>query len=141
LFAYIAAAFIARPDWGFVMKATFLPRFEWSSSYMATFVGILGTTISPYLFFWQAAEEVEDERASGRIIGEQSEAAIDDELHIARTDVVTGMFFSNLVMYFIILTAAATLHVHGQTNIETAQDAAEALRPFAGNGAYFLFTL
>ena len=134
LFAYIAAAFIARPEWSFVMKATFLPRFEWSSSYMATFVGILGTTISPYLFFWQAAEEVEDERAQGRTV------PIDNELRIAKTDVLTGMFFSNLVMYFIILTAAATLHVHGQTNIETAQDAAEALRPLAGNAAYLLFT-
>jgi NRAMP (natural resistance-associated macrophage protein)-like metal ion transporter len=134
LFAYIAAAFIARPDWSSVFTATFLPRFEWSSSYMATFVGILGTTISPYLFFWQAAEEVEDERAQGRTV------PVDDELRIAKTDVLTGMFFSNLVMYFIILTAAATLHVHGQTNIETAQDAAEALRPLAGNAAYLLFT-
>ena len=134
LFAYIAAAFIARPDWSLVMKATFLPRFEWSNSYMATFVGILGTTISPYLFFWQAAEEVEDERAQAKTV------PMGDELRIAHTDVVTGMFFSNLVMYFIILTAAATLHVHGQTNIETAQDAAEALRPLAGNAAYLLFT-
>jgi NRAMP (natural resistance-associated macrophage protein)-like metal ion transporter len=134
LFAYIAAAFIARPDWSSVFAATFLPRFEWSSSYMATFVGILGTTISPYLFFWQAAEEVEDERAQGRTV------PIDDELRIAKTDVLTGMFFSNLVMYFIILTAAATLHVNGQRNIETAQDAAEALRPLAGNAAYVVFT-
>jgi Mn2+/Fe2+ NRAMP family transporter len=86
------------------------------------------------LFFWQAAEEVEDERAQGRTV------PIDDELRIAKTDVLTGMFFSNLVMYFIILTAAATLHVHGRTNIETAQDAAEALRPLAGNAAYVLFT-
>jgi NRAMP (natural resistance-associated macrophage protein)-like metal ion transporter len=141
LFAYIAAAFLARPDWHSVLSATFVPRVEWSSAFLATFVGILGTTISPYLFFWQASQEVEDERAQGRITVEQREGATDEELRVARTDVFTGMFFSNLVMYFIILTTAATLHAHGQTNIETAREAAEALRPLAGNGAYLLFTL
>ena len=141
LFAYIAAAFIARPDWGSVLSATFVPRVEWSSAFLATFVGILGTTISPYLFFWQASQEVEDERAQRRFTVEQREGATDEELRIARTDVLTGMFFSNLVMYFIILTTAATLNAHGQTNIETAREAAEALRPLAGNGAYLLFTL
>lgn len=141
LFAYIAAAFLARPDWGSVLSSTFVPRVEWSSAFLATFVGILGTTISPYLFFWQASQEVEDERAQGRITVEQREGATDEELRVARTDVFTGMFFSNLVMYFIILTTAATLHAHGQTNIETAREAAEALRPLAGNGAYLLFTL
>ena len=124
-----------------VLSATFVPRVEWSSAFLATFVGILGTTISPYLFFWQASQEVEDERAQGRITVEQREGATDEELRVARTDVFTGMFFSNLVMYFIILTTAATLHAHGQTNIETAREAAEALRPLAGNGAYLLFTL
>ncbi len=141
LFAYLAAAFLARPDWGSVWSATLVPRVEWSSAFFATFVGILGTTISPYLFFWQASQEVEDERAHGRITVKQREGATDKELRAARTDVLTGMFFSNLVMYFIILTTAATLHAHGQTNIETAREAAEALRPLAGNGAYLLFTL
>ncbi len=141
LFAYIAAAFLARPDWGSVLSATFVPHVEWSSAFLATFVGILGTTISPYLFFWQASQEVEHERAQGRITVELREGATDEELRVARTDVFTGMFFSNLVMYFIILTTAATLHAHGQTNIETAREAAEALRPLAGNGAYLLFTL
>jgi NRAMP (natural resistance-associated macrophage protein)-like metal ion transporter len=141
LFAYIAAAFLARPDWGAVLSATFVPRVEWSSAFLATFVGILGTTISPYLFFWQASQEVEDERARGRITVEEREGATDEELRVARTDVFAGMFFSNLVMYFIILTTAATLHAHGQTNIETAQQAAEALQPLAGNGAFLLFTL
>jgi NRAMP (natural resistance-associated macrophage protein)-like metal ion transporter len=141
LFAYIAAAFLVRPDWVSVLSATLVPRVEWSSAFLATFVGILGTTISPYLFFWQASQEVEDERAKGRIALEQREGATDEELGIARTDIVTGMFFSNLVMYFIILTTAATLHAQGQTNIETAREAAEALRPLAGDGAYLLFTL
>jgi NRAMP (natural resistance-associated macrophage protein)-like metal ion transporter len=141
LFAYIAAAFLSRPDWRSVLGATFVPHVEWSSAFLATFVGILGTTISPYLFFWQASQEVEDERARGRTTIKQRQGATDEELRVARTDVITGMFFSNLVMYFIILTTAATLHAHSQTNIETARDAAEALRPLAGNGAYLLFTL
>lgn len=141
LFAYIAAAVLARPDWHSVLNATFVPRVEWSSAFLATFVGILGTTISPYLFFWQASQEVENERAQGKRTVKQREGATSKELRVARTDVFTGMFFSNIVMYFIILTTAATLHAHGQINIQTAREAAEALRPFAGNGAYLLFTI
>ena len=141
LFAYIAAAFLARPDWHSVLSATFVPRLEWSSAFLATFVGILGTTISPYLFFWQASQEVEKDRAQGKRTVKQREGATVKELGNVRTDVFTGMFFSNLAMYFIILTTAATLHAHGQTNIQTAREAAEALRPLAGNGAYLLFTL
>ena len=141
LFAYVVAAFLARPDWGAVLGSTFVPRVEWSGDYLATFVGILGTTISPYLFFWQASQEVEEERAQGRRSINRRKGATADELRQVRTDVVTGMFFSNFIMYFIILTTAATLHAHGQTSIETAQQAAEALRPLAGSGAYWLFTL
>jgi Mn2+/Fe2+ NRAMP family transporter len=92
------------------------------------------------LFFWQAAQEVEEERASGRTLAERN-GTMEEQLRKSRTDVVTGMFFSNVVMYFIILTTAATLHAHGQTNISTARQAAEALRPLAGAGAYWLFTL
>ena len=141
LFAYIAAAFLAHPDWPAVLRATLIPRVQWSGAYWATLVGILGTTISPYLFFWQAAEEVEEDIALGKTTVAQREGATHRELRRSRNDVLTGMFFSNLVMYFIILTAAATLHVHGKTTISTARDAAEALRPLAGNGAYWLFSL
>jgi len=141
LFAYVLAAFLARPDWAAVLVATTVPRVEWSNVYFATLVGILGTTISPYLFFWQAAQEVEEDRAAGRRTLKQRQGSTDEELSRARTDVLTGMFFSNLVMYFIILTTAATLHTHGKTQIETARQAAEALRPLAGEGAYWLFTL
>jgi NRAMP (natural resistance-associated macrophage protein)-like metal ion transporter len=141
LFAYVITAFLAHPDWRAVLHATFIPHVQWSSAYIATFVGILGTTISPYLFFWQAAQEVEEERKKGRQTVEEREGATDAELRQSRTDVLTGMFFSNLVMYFIILTTAATLHAHGKTTIDTAQQAAEALKPLAGNGAYLLFTL
>jgi NRAMP (natural resistance-associated macrophage protein)-like metal ion transporter len=141
LFAYVIAAFLAQPDWSAVLRSTFIPHLEWSSAYIATFVGILGTTISPYLFFWQAAEEVEEERKMGRRSVGQRRGATDEEIRRSRTDVITGMFFSQLVMYFIILTTAATLHAHGQTQIDTAQQAAEALKPLAGRGAYLLFTL
>ncbi|HMG72182.1 MAG TPA: Nramp family divalent metal transporter [Pyrinomonadaceae bacterium] len=141
LFAYVITAFLAHPDWRAVLHSTFVPHVQWSSGYIATFVGILGTTISPYLFFWQAAQEVEEERKKGRRTVAEREGATDEELRQSRTDVLTGMFFSNLVMYFIILTTAATLHAHGKTTIDTAQQAAEALKPLAGNGAYLLFTL
>src|SRR5215208_6838795 len=102
LFAYVLTAFLSRPDWYAVLRSTFVPRVEWSSDYLATFVGILGTTISPYLFFWQAAQEVEEERAQGRRSVARRKGATAEELRRARTDVLTGMFFSNLVMYFII---------------------------------------
>jgi Mn2+/Fe2+ NRAMP family transporter len=141
LFAYIVAAFLAHPDWAAVLRATVFPHVKWSAAYWATLVGILGTTISPYLFFWQAAQEVEEEIASGKSTVAQREGASHRELRRSRNDVLAGMFFSNLVMYFIILTSAATLHVHGNTSISTAREAAEALRPLAGNGAYWLFSL
>jgi len=141
LFAYVITAFMVRPSWVTVLRATLVPHLEWSSQYLATFVGILGTTISPYLFFWQASEEVEEERKIGRATVAQRKGATKEELRKSRQDVFVGMFLSQLVMYFIILTTAATLHAHGQTQITTAQQAAEALRPLAGNGAYLLFTL
>jgi NRAMP (natural resistance-associated macrophage protein)-like metal ion transporter len=139
LFAYVLASFYAHVDWRHALAVTFVPHMEWSRGFLAVQVAILGTTISPYLFFWQAAEEVE-ERAKGRT-PEQIKGATRAELRTARADTIAGMLFSNLIMYFIIMTTAATLHAHGQTGITTAQQAAEALRPLAGNGAYLLFTL
>jgi NRAMP (natural resistance-associated macrophage protein)-like metal ion transporter len=141
LFAYIAAAFLAQPDWGSILRATFTPHFELNNAYISVVVAILGTTISPYLFFWQAALEVEEERDRGRTTVAQRRGATDDEIADSNKDVVFGMFFSNLVMYFIILTAGATLHTHGSVHIETAREAAEALKPVAGVAAYWLFTL
>ena len=141
LFSYLAAAFLAHPNWPAVVRATLIPHVEWSGAYWATLVAILGTTISPYLFFWQAAEEVEEDIALGKETVKQREGSTPRELRRSRNDVLTGMFFSNLVMYFIILTAAATLHAHGKTTISTAREAAEALRPLAGDGAYWLFSL
>jgi NRAMP (natural resistance-associated macrophage protein)-like metal ion transporter len=140
LFAYVFASFYAHVYWRHALAVTFVPHLEWSRGFLAVLVAILGTTISPYLFFWQAAEEVEEGRANGRTLA-QSKDATTRELRTARADTIAGMFFSNFIMYFIILTTAATLHAHGQTDITTARQAAEALRPLAGKGAYLLFTL
>jgi Mn2+/Fe2+ NRAMP family transporter len=140
LLAYVVTAFVARVDWRIALEFTLLPRMEWSRAFFSVLVAILGTTISPYLFFWQAAQEVEEERAMGRNLARRRGATL-KELAACRTDVVTGMFASNAVMYFIIMTTAATLHAHGETSIATAEQAAGALRPLAGDGAYWLFTL
>ena len=141
LLAYVLAAFLARPDWRHVALATVTPRLAWDSTYITTLVGVLGTTISPYLFFWQASHEVEQEKAQGRQTLAQRRGATAHELTDARLDVVTGMFFSNVAMFFIMLATAVTLHPAGQTEIETARQAAEALRPLAGDLAYVLFAL
>ena len=141
LFAYVGAGILAQPAWGTALRATLIPHIEWSARYFSVLVGVLGTTISPYLFFWQAAEEVEEERAIGRGTERQRQGATKKELRRSFIDVLVGMLFSNVVMYFVILTTAATLHHSGQTNITTAREAAEALRPLAGPAAYWLFTL
>jgi NRAMP (natural resistance-associated macrophage protein)-like metal ion transporter len=140
LLAYVATAFFAHVDWRQAVAATLVPHLAWSRESLAVLVGVLGTTISPYLFYWQASQEVEEERDRGKTLARRK-GATDEDLRRLRVDVVTGMFASNFVMYFIILTTAATLHAHGVVKIETAKQAAEALRPLAGNGAYLLFTL
>jgi NRAMP (natural resistance-associated macrophage protein)-like metal ion transporter len=140
LFAYIFASFYAHVNWRQALAVTLVPHIEWSRGFLSVLVGILGTTISPYLFFWQAAEEVEEVQAKLPNPARRKRATT-SQLRSVRADTVFGMFFSNLIMYFIILTTAATLHAHGQTDITTARQAAEALRPLAGNGAYLLFTL
>ena len=141
LFAYIVTAVLVTSDWGNVLRATLLPTLRWDSAYVAALVGILGTTISPYLFFWQASQEVEEEKGRGRRTLAQRRGATAHELSDARLDVTTGICFSNLVFYFIILTTAATLYQAGHRDIQSAREAAEALRPLAGDGAYLLFAL
>ena len=141
LFAYVISAFLAHPNWANALRDTLVPRLSLDAAFVSTLVGILGTTISPYLFFWQASQEVEEERALGRHTVRERHGATDHELRDVRRDVVTGMVFSNVVMYFIMLSAAATLHRAGRVDIETSRQAAEALRPLAGNAAYLLFTL
>lgn len=141
LFAYVFSAFLAHPDWRAVARATFLPQLTWSHDFFLILAAIFGTTISPYLFFWQSAQEVEQRRA---VLGNSAQAKRrpnEVELHTVKVDVFTGMAYSNLIMYFIILTTGATLHTHGLTDITTAKQAAEALLPLAGRGAYLLFAL
>jgi NRAMP (natural resistance-associated macrophage protein)-like metal ion transporter len=142
LFAYVITAFIVKPDWGMVLKASFVPSLPHGKVAWETLVAILGTTISPYLFFWQAGQEVEEEKAMGRTLKIHREGATRDEIVDRRIDVTVGTFFSNLVMFFIILTTALTLHQHVATqNITTTAEAASALKPLAGNFAYWLYTL
>lgn len=141
LFAYPVTAFVVGADWGQVMRDTFIPSMPHSRDEWATLVAILGTTISPYLFFWQASEEVEEEKLDGQSTLAQRRGATAEELGLRNIDVGVGAFFSNMVMFFIILATAITLNRHGITHIETSRQAAEALRPFAGRFATTLFTL
>jgi NRAMP (natural resistance-associated macrophage protein)-like metal ion transporter len=142
LFAYVIAAFLARPDWSAVVTATFVPPISFSPDYLMTIVALLGTSISPYLFFWQASEEVEEERCVvGRRLLSQRKGATDKEIGDEKFDTVTGMALSQVVMYFVILAAASTLHAAGKTNIQSASDAAQALAPLAGNLASVLFSV
>ena len=140
LFAYVIAAFPSHPNWTSVLYSSIAPKIEFSPSYLSTLVALAGTTISPYLFFWQATQEVEEDRAKGKTTIARRRGASDAETANSRFDVFTGILFSQLIMYFVILTTAATLSVHGKTQISTVQQAAEALRPLAGKGAYLLFT-
>jgi NRAMP (natural resistance-associated macrophage protein)-like metal ion transporter len=140
LFAYVIAAFLAHPDWLTVLRATFVPKMKFSREYLLMFVAIMGTTISPYLFFWQAAQNAEQDQHLLGKFGERPRRAVGRELRTARRDVYTGMFVSNIIMYFIMLTAATTLHPAGITEIQTADQAAQALRPLAGSAAALLFT-
>jgi NRAMP (natural resistance-associated macrophage protein)-like metal ion transporter len=141
LFAYIVAAFLARPHWSEVLRATFIPTVRFDSQYLMTLVAIFGTTITPYLFFWQASQEVEEEAKMGRKTVAEREGASDRELKIAEIDVDAGMLFASVVFYFVILASAATLHATGKTNVQTATDAAEALRPLSHGVATILFSL
>jgi len=141
LFAYVGSAVFAKPDWIDVLKATFIPRLSFDSSFLAMVVAIFGTTNSPYLFFWQADQEVEEEISFGRVTRGQRRGASDAEIKYARWDVYIGMFLSNLVMYFIILATAATLFKTGRTNIQSATDAAKALEPLAHGAASLLLAV
>lgn len=141
LFAYIAAAFTAGADWGAVLRDAFVPRVPHGRAALATLVAILGTTISPYLFFWQASQEVEEEKALGRHTLVARRGASRDEIARRKMDVGAGTFFSNLVMFFIIVTTASTLHRHGVTRLDTSQEVAAALRPIAGRFSTLLYAV
>lgn len=139
LFSYVFTAFIIHPDWKLILRDTFVPSIPGGHETWATLVAILGTTISPYLFFWQSSMEVEEKKASGERLLPRAKV-MENKIVRRKVDVGTGAFFSNLVMYFIILTTALTLHAHGKTQIETSRQAAEALKPLAGSFASFLYS-
>ncbi len=142
LFAYVGALAFAHISWGQALAGVLVPRITWSADYFTTIVAIFGTTISPYLFFWQASQEAEDQRVDAKkhpLIERQYGAQ--KEFHRIRADTVVGMAFSNLIALSIIVTAAATLHAAGKTDIQTSAQAAEALRPLAGTFAEVIFAL
>ena len=141
LFAYVATVFVVNVPWREVLSNTIMPSISFKADYAIAVVAVFGTTISPYLFFWQASQEVEEQRAAD---GEEplKEAPEQAEAHLRRIKIDTyiGMGFSNLIAFFIMLTAAVTLNLHGITDIETTAQAAEALRPIAGEFAFLLFS-
>ncbi len=143
LFAYIVAALVIHQHWKSIAFATVVPTISLSRDYLMNIVAVLGTTISPYLFFWQAGEEVEEEVAAGKL--RQMGAGV-PRIHLKdiremRLDTAVGMFFSNVVMWFIIVTTASTLHLNNILNVNTADQAAQALKPIAGDFAFALFAL
>ena len=141
LLAYVGAAILAKPDLLEVIKGTLIPTIRFDQKFLSLLVAVIGTTLSAYLYTWQSNQEVEEEIAMGRRRLSQRKGATKQELQETKTDVISGMFFSNVVMYFIILSTASTLFKSGATEINTAAEAAEALRPLAGNAASALFAL
>lgn len=159
LFAYVLTAFTINLDWTSIMASTFMPRFDMNRESLLIIAAILGTTISPYLFFWQTSQEVEEQILHGEVAEESISSKnqsdknsdknsaplianiTDTQIKDMRIDVWTGMFISNLVMFFIIIVCSATLNAAGITDIKSASEAADALRPLAGEGAYLLFAI
>jgi NRAMP (natural resistance-associated macrophage protein)-like metal ion transporter len=142
LLAYVGVVFTVKIDWHAVAMGALVPKFELSGEALTLVVAVFGTTISPYLFFWQSSQEVEDEEAdpeAGTLIDRPEQA--DRELNRIGWETWLGMAMSNGIAFFIMLTTAVTLHAAGKTDIQTAEQAAEALKPIAGNAAFFLFSL
>ena len=142
LLAYVGVVFTVKIDWHAVAVGAFVPKFELSGEALTLVVAVFGTTISPYLFFWQSSQEVEDEEAdpeAGALIDRPEQA--NRELNRIGWETWVGMAMSNGIAFFIMLTTAVTLHAAGKTDIQTAEQAAEALKPIAGEAAAFLFSL
>src|SRR5581483_7131903 len=141
LLAYVASALLAHLNWGNVLKHAVIPSISFTKDQLLLICAILGTTISPYLFFWQTSQEVEEQILQGKTNLPMRRGATKADVRSMRIDVWSGMFLSNLVMFFIIAACGALLFSHGVTKIQTASQAAEALRPFAGNATYWLFAI
>jgi len=141
LFAYIFSAILAHPDWHTVLKHSFVPHITFSKDQLLLICAILGTTITPYLFFWQTSQEIEEEIAAGQTTLQSRLGSEPAAIKKMRIDVWSGMFLSNIVMFFIVAACASVLFKHGITNITTAAQAAQALKPFAGNATFWLFAI
>jgi NRAMP (natural resistance-associated macrophage protein)-like metal ion transporter len=142
LLAYVASALMAHLDWSTVLRHAVTPSIKWDKDQLLLICAILGTTISPYLFFWQTSQEVEDKIMKGKTsIASRQQNINRHQVHAMRLDVWSGMLLSNLVMFFIIAACGALLFANGVTNITSAAQAAEALRPFAGDATYWLFAI
>lgn len=141
LFAYVAAGVLGKPDWLAVARATVAPNIRWSSDFLAMIVACIGTSLSAYVYTWQSNQEVEEQIDEGKTTARQRRGASRRELARTRRDVMIGMVFANIILYFIILSTATTLHRAGTTEIESAAQAARALEPLAGPGAKWLFAL
>ncbi|RDV06000.1 divalent metal cation transporter [Sphingorhabdus pulchriflava] len=141
LFAYVAVVMVAQVPWGEALTSLVVPRFEWTGAYATAVVAILGTTISPYLFFWQAGQEIEEQKRHHVKPLFMTPKEAGPELTRIRIDTLTGMAFSSIVSLAIVFATAATLHANGVRDIETSAQAAEALRPIAGDFAFALFAL
>jgi Mn2+/Fe2+ NRAMP family transporter len=141
LLAYIGSAVLAHPDWHAVVRGSIIPTIRFNKDFLAMIVAVIGTSLSAYLYTWQSNEEVEEKIAGGRRRLWDRKGASRAELKQSMWDIIFGMFFSNTVMYFIILATAATLFKAGKTNINSAAEAAQALRPLAGSAAGVLFAL
>lgn len=139
VFAYIVTGIIIHPDWWAILKQSFIPEIHFDGAYFFAMIAVFGTSITPYLFFWQTSEEVEENKLLGR--KKCNGTKMCDRISHMRTDVNTGMILANVVFFFIVLTTAQVLFKNGVTSIESAQQAAEALRPLAGDYAYLLFAV
>ena len=141
LLAYIVTAIFSGANWGSVVKGTLIPHIPRTKDDIGLMIAILGTTISPYLFFWQTGQEIEEEKAEGESTVAERQGATLREIADRKLDVTIGMLANNVVMYFIILTTAATLNAHGKTNVNSATDAASALKPLLGSGAELFWAI
>lgn len=144
LFAYVAVSFVVGINWPQALWSTVIPQFQWTSEYWLIVIAILGTTISPYLYFWQCSQELEEQRACGCLVNDHDRNPTCDWKHSVknrRTDVAIGMTFSNLIAWFILAVGASVLFTQGMTMIETADQAAHALQPFGGALSSWLFTI
>ena len=142
LLAYVFSALLAHLNWAHVLKGSLVPQLHWGKQEFILVAAILGTTISPYLFFWQTSQEVEEQILQGKTsVEERQKETTKEDIKSMRIDVWSGMFLSNVVMFFIIAACGGVLYAHGVTDIKTTAQAADALRPFAGDATYFLFAV